>query len=131
MTVYNAYQILKIIKSNKSSFKNVSLRNRHNYKQLCYFCQVLGENKTGNDAAQVSIAEDIPLLSGRNRYCPRRRMRRRGWRTSHQHHHGRIHRVRVTDAPLLRCEPACVKKLHVVAYPPPYTLLEKQKTIHV
>ena len=80
--------------------------------------------KTRYDAAQVSIVEDVPLLPTRNRSRPRsstilHRWRRRRRRSSHQHHHW----VRMTDAPLLRCEPANMKELYEVANAPQFSLL--------
>ena len=81
----------------------------------------------GDDAAQVSIVKDVSPLSARNRSRLRStiilyRWRRRGISS---------HRVRVTDAPLLRCEPAHVKELHEAANPPPFCLLEnKQNHMH-
>ena len=72
----------------------------------------------GDDAAQVSIVKDVSLLSARNRSHPRSTINLHRWRRK-----GISHRVRVTDAPLLRCEPAHVKELHDVANPPPYSHL--------
>ena len=79
----------------------------------------------GDDAAQVSIVKDVSLLSARNRSRPRSTINLHRWRRK-----GISHRVRVTDAPLLRCEPAHVKELHEVANPLPWCLLQNKKTTH-
>ena len=78
----------------------------------------------GDDAAQVSIVKDIPLRSARNRSRPRSTINLQRWK---KRRWGSSHRVRVTDAPLLRCEPAHVQELHEAANPPPWCLLENKQ----
>ena len=71
------------------------------------------------------IKENVLVLSWRKRYRPHSTffLVHYWWRTCHSNQHWRLHRVRVTDAPLLRRETASVKELDEVTNPPPFFLL--------